>query len=139
MRTRVVALAALAAFAGCTDELEEFREDLRPLEQRAEQQRSMISGLMRSLRLGSRADARGVRAQAAKLSVTYDEIAAIEPPDDYAEHFADYVQANREVVRDLRVFADELESGALRGLRRASRRALAALGRAQTASLQFLE
>lgn len=139
MHTRVVALAALALFVGCGDELEEFRDDLRPLEQRAQQERSVTSGLLPSLRLGSLADARGVRAQALELSATYDEIAALEPPDDYSEPFADYVRANRATVRDLRQFAAELETGNLRGVRRASDRVLADLSRAQTASLQWLE
>ena len=135
----VVALVALVALAGCGDELEEFRDDLRPLEQRAEGQQSLASGLLRSLRLGSRADARGVRAQAEKLSTTYDEIAAVDPPDDYAEPFAEYVRANDASVRDLRQFADELELGDLRGMRKASRQVLADLSRAQTASLHWLE
>ena len=134
-----MALAALAALAGCADELEEFREDLRPLEQRAEEQRSEISGLLRSLRLGSRADARSVRARTAELSSTYDEIAALDPPDDYAEPFAEYVRANHATVRGLRRFASELESGDLRGLRQASSAVLADLSRAQTASLRWLE
>ena len=139
MRARVAVLAALAALAGCTDELEEFRDDLRPLEQRAEEQRSVVSGLLRSLELGSRADAQGVRAQAADLSATYDEVAALEPPDDYAKPFADYVEANRALVRELRRFADELESGNLPGLRRASEGALDALAHAQTSGLRLLE
>ena len=139
MRAGLAVLAALAALAGCTDELEEFRDDLRPLEQRAEEQRSAVSGLLRSLELGSRADARGVRAQAAGLSATYDEVAALESPDDYAEPFAEYVEANRTLVRELRRIADELESGDLSGLRRASGRALDALARAQASSLRLLE
>ena len=132
-------LAALAALAGCTDELDEFRGDLRPLEQRAEEHRSVVSGLLRSLRLGSHADAQGVRAQAAELSATYDEIAGLDPPDDYAEPFAEDVEANRAVVRDLRRVAAELEGGALPGGRRASDRALGALSRAQTSSLRWRE
>jgi hypothetical protein len=139
VRARIAVLAALAALAGCTDELDEFRGDLRPLEQRAEEQRSVVSGLLRSLRLSSRTDARGVRAQAADLSATYDEIATLDPPDDYAEPFAEYVEANRAVVRDLRRLAAELESGDLRGVRRASDRALGALSRAHTSSLRWLE
>lgn len=139
MRTSVVALVALAALAGCGDELEEFRQDLEPLEQRAEAERSVTSELLQSLRLGSRADARSVRAQAAKLSTTYDDIATLDPPDDYAEPFAAYVRANQASVRDLRRFADELETADLPGLRRASRQVLADLSRARTASLQWLE
>lgn len=135
----MVALAALAVLAGCGDELEEFRDDLRPLEERAEEQRTATSGLLRSARLGSRADARRVRAEAAKLSATYEEIAAIEPPDEYSEPFADYVHANRATVRDLRGFATELESGSLDGVRRETKRVLADLSRAQTASLKWLE
>lgn len=135
----MVALVALAALAGCGDELEKFRDDLRPLEQRAEGQRAVISGLLRSLQLGSRADAQGVREQAKDLSATYDQIAAIEPPDDYAEPFADYLGANRASVRDLHGFAEELEHGDLRGVRLASRRVLADLSRAHSASLQWLE
>jgi hypothetical protein len=140
VRGRLAALAALAALAGCgDDELEKFRDDLRPLEQRAEEQRSMTSGLLRSVRLGSRADARGVRAQAATLSVTYDEIAAVEPPDDYAEAFAEYVQANRASVRDLRRLAAEVEAGDLRGVRQASDSVLSDLSRARTSSLKWVE
>ena len=139
MRRAAAALVALAALAGCGDELEEFREDLQPLEQRAEAERSVTSELLQSLRLGSRADARSVRAQAAKLSATYDDIAALDPPQDYAEPFAEYVRANQASVRDLGRFANELESGDLRGLRRASRQILADLSRARTASLQWLE
>ena len=139
MRAWLAAFAALAALAGCADELDEFRDDLRPLEERAEQQQSVISGLLRSVRLGSRSDARSVRAQTAKLSSTYDEIAALEPPDDYAEPFADYVEASRAVVSDLRRLASELESGDLRGLRQASGRTVAALSRAQTSGLRLLE
>jgi hypothetical protein len=139
VRAGAVALVALVTLAGCTDELEEFRDDLRPLEQRAEQQQSAISGLLRSLRLGSRADARSVSAQTAELSATYNEIAALEPPADYAEPFAAYVRANSAVVRELRGFAEELEAGDLPGLRRASSRVVADLSRARTASLQWLE
>lgn len=139
MRARIAVLAALAALAGCTDELDEFRGDLRPLEQRAEEQRSVVSGLLRSLELGSREDARGVREQAANLSATYDEIAELDPPDDYAKPFASYVEANRALVSDLDRFAAELESGDLRGLQQASDRALDALTSAQTSSLRWLE
>ena len=139
MRARIAVLAALAALAGCTDELDEFRDDLRPLAQRAEEQRAVISGLLRSLKLGSQTDATGLRTQAAELAATHDEIAALEPPDDYADPFAEYVQANSALVGDLRRFADELESGDLPGLRRASERALDALTLAQTSSLRLLE
>lgn len=139
MRAGIAVLAALAALTGCSDELDEFRGDLRPLEQRAEEQRSVVSGLLRSLRLGSQTDARGLRAQATELDATHDEIAALDPPDDYAEPFAEYVRANSALVRDLRRFADELNSGDLAGLRRASDRALEALSSAQTSSLRLLE
>jgi hypothetical protein len=140
VRTLLVVVAALATLAGCgDDEAEEFRQDLRPLEQRAEEQQSVTSGLLRSVRLGSRADARELRAQAAQLSATYDEIAEVEPPDDYAEPFAEYVSANHSAVRDLRKLAAELEGGDLRGVRQASSRVLADLGRAQTSSLKWLE
>ena len=135
-----MALAALAALAGCgSDELEQFREDLRPLEQRAEEQRSVTSGLLRSVRLGSREEARGVREQADELSATYDGIAALDPPDDYVEPFGQYVRANQASVRDLRRLAEELEAGDAAGLRRASRRVLADLSRAHAASLHWLE
>jgi hypothetical protein len=134
-----VALAALAALAGCSDEREEFRDDLRPLEQRAEEEQSVTSGLLRSLQLGSREDARAVRAQAADLAAVYDEIAEIEPPGDYSEAFATYVSANRAAVEDLRRLAEEVEASDLDGVREASNRVLADLGRANTSSLKWLE
>jgi len=133
--------AALAALAliGCGDALAEFRDDLRPLEQRSEQQRAELAAQLRSVRSGSRADARAVRASTAELSQTYDEIAALDPPADYEKPFAAYVRANGQLVRDLDRFADELAAGSERGLRQASRGVVAALGRSQSARLRWLE
>ena len=142
MRAWVVLVAALAgpgALAACGGGLEDFRDDLRPLEERANEQLSVTSGLLRSRRVGNRTDARDVRAQAAKLSATYEEIAALEPPDEYSEPFAEYVSANSAAVRDLRRYAAELEAGDLRGMRQASKSVLADLSRAQIASLQWNE
>jgi hypothetical protein len=138
---RWVAVAALAALAlaGCGDDLEEFRADLRPLEQRAAAQRAEISTELRSVRLGSKGDARALRAKNAQLRDAYDAIAELEPPDAYEEPFTAYVRANDRTVRDLEGFAGKLAAGDARALRRASRRVLADLARSQTARLQWLE
>jgi hypothetical protein len=139
-RTAVaLALALALAVAGCADELEEFRDDLRPLEQRAASQRARISSTLRSVRLGSRPDARLLRQEAAALKDTYDEIAMLEPPDRYARPFAAYVRANDRAGHDLDRFAAELAAGDARGLRQASRRVVQNLGRSQSARLHWLE
>ena len=134
----LVALAALA-LGGCGNELDEFRDDLRPLEQRAAEQRSRISSALRSVRLGSNADARMLREQTNVLRAAYDAIATLEPPDDYERPFAAYAKANDQAVRHLGEFASELAEGDARGLRRATRRVVHDLGRSQSARLEWLE
>ena len=133
------AIAVALALGGCADDLEAFRDELRPLEDTAEEQRSEIAVRLRSLRLGSAEDARAVRHDTAELSETYDEIEALEPPDDYEEPFAAYVRANESLVRDLRRFADELAAGRAGGLRDASDAVVDALGKSQSARLRWLE
>jgi hypothetical protein len=133
------AAAAALALVGCGDELAEFRDELHPLEQRAQQQQSVIANELRTLTLGSDSDARTLRTQTAELASTYDEIAALEPPDAYAEPFTEYVHANDKTVRGLEQFAAELAAGDTDGLRRASRLVVADLGRSQSARLRWLE
>lgn len=138
LATVAAGAAALAPIA-CGDELEEFRDDLRPLERQAEAQRAVIAGKLRSVTLGRRADVRALRTEAAELARTYDEIATLEPPDAYADPFAAYVRANDRTVRALERFAGELAAGDTRGLRRASRLVVEDLSRSQSARLHWLE
>lgn len=139
MRVAAGAAAAALALTGCGDALDEFRDDLRPLEQQAEQRRSALAAELRSVSLGSRRDARAVRAGTAGLSKTYAEIAALEPPDDYEKPFAAYVRANERLVRNLGRFADDLAAGDAHGLRRAGRGVVGALGESRSARLRWLE
>ena len=99
----------------------------------------MLSSQLRASRLGSRDDARTLRAGTAELSKTYDEIAALDPPHGYEKPFDAYVKANGRLVHDLNRFAHELGAGSERGLRQASRGVVAALGRSQSARLRWLE
>jgi hypothetical protein len=130
---------ATLALAGCGDPLDEFRDALRPLEQRAEQQRSAISTELRTATLGSNLDARALHRQAATLAKTHDEIAAVDAPAGYEKPFAAYVRANDRLVRDLNRYATELAAGRARGVRRASRHVVRDIGRSQSARLRWLE
>ena len=132
------ALAALA-LAACGDDLDAFRDDLRPLEAAAARERGETAARLRSVKLGNARDARALRAHAADLADTYEEIEALEPPDDYEEPFTQYVRANDSLVRDLRRFADALAASDERGLRSASDALVDALGRSQSARLRWLE
>jgi hypothetical protein len=132
------AVLALGA-AGCGDERDEFRDDLRPLEQRAQERRAVIATELRSARLGSRSDARGLREDISALGQIHEEIAALNAPADYAEPFAAYVRANDRAVRDLERFTRELVTRDVRGLRVATRRVVRQLGVSQSARLRWLE
>jgi hypothetical protein len=138
---RVAALAACAALVltACGDALAEFRDDLRPLEERASEQRSQIAVELRTATLGSRSDARELRARSAQLSEIFAEIAEIDPPDDYEKPFAAYVRANDMMVRGLEQFADDLVAGDPAGVRRSARRVVRQLGQSQRARLRWLE
>lgn len=138
---RVVAGAVVAAvvLSACGDEREEFRNDLRPLEERAAEQRAAISSELRSLTLGSSRDARALRAGAAELEQTYAEIAQLDAPDDYARPFESYVRANRRTVRELNRFVDEVAAGDAAGVRSAGRAVVQHLGESQSARLRWLE
>ena len=138
-RAALAALAlALAAFGCGGDELREFRDDVRPLEERAENQRSVIAVELRTLTLGSQSDARALRELTAELAEIHEEIAALDPPGEYEEPFEAHVRANEKMVRGLRRFAAELAAGDARGLERASRLVIEDLGRSQSARLRWL-
>ena len=140
MRRAAAALAALAlVVAGCGDDLEEFRGDLRPLEDRAQEQRAVIAAELRTATLGSRSDAEALRRDTAALAETFEEIEQLEPPGDYEEPFAAYVRANDEIVRNLDRFAAAVAAGRVGGLRTASRAVVADLGRSQSSRLRWLE
>lgn len=139
MRRLALGAVAALALAGCGDELEQFRDDLRPLEAHAEDLRSRISGELRSLQLGSDAAARGLRVQTGELAATYEEIADLDAPEAYEKPFATYVRANAGLVGDLEEFAAELAAGDARGLRRAAGRVIEHLGQSQRARLRWLE
>jgi hypothetical protein len=138
---RAGALAALAAVAlvGCGDERERFRNDLRPLEERAESQRVRISAELRALRLGRAATARELRVDTAALERINAEIAQLEPPDDYEEPFETYVRANKRTVSGLERLADRVAAGDARGVRMAGRAVADGLGQSQSARLRWLE
>jgi hypothetical protein len=140
VRRAAAALATLAiALVGCGDALDEFRDDLRPLEERALTARSVIAVELRTATLGSERDARSLRALNRTLADIFDEIARLDPPDGYDEPFAAYVRANARMVRGLERFAAALESGRARALRRLGRSVVQELGRSQRARLRWLE
>ena len=139
MRALLGAVTAALLLAGCGDELDEFRDDLRPLEDRAAEQRAQISAELRSLTLGSSRDARELRAGTAELERTYEEIAEVDPPGDYEEPFAAYVRANDRTIRDLERFVDDVEAGDARGVRDAGNAVVHHLGKSQSARLRWLE
>src|SRR5687767_8482995 len=139
-RSAAVSATVLAlVFGACSDELDEFRDDLRPLEDRAAQQRSAISAQLHSLTLGSRADVRELRAGSRELEKTYDEIAELSPPDSYERPFASYVQANDRTISGLERFAARVAAGDAAGVRRAGRAVVQELSRSQRARLRWLE
>lgn len=143
LRRRSAAASALALAAlglsACADDLEAFRDELRPLEETAAEQRAEVAGRLRSVKLGSTRDASALRAHAGELSKTYDEIERLEPPGDYEKPFAAYGRANEQLVSDLRRFADELAAADERGLQDASDDLVDALGKSQSARLRWLE
>jgi hypothetical protein len=138
--TAAAVVAAIAlALSACGDELEEFRDDLHPLEERADERRSTIAVELRTLTLGSDSDARVLRAQTAALEEIFDEIAGLEPPDSYQEPFADYVRANDSMVRGLERFAAAAAAADAQELRRLGRRVVDELSQSQSARLRWLE
>ena len=144
MRRRRSAAASAAVFAAlalgaCADDLEQFRDDLRPLEETAAGQRAETAARLRSVKLGSTRDARALRVHATQLAETYADIEQLEPPDDYEDPFAAYVRANDQLVRDLRRFADALAAADEPELNDASDDLVAALGKSQSAKLRWLE
>ena len=139
MRALLGAAIAVLLFAGCGDELDEFRDDLRPLEDRAAEQRAQISVELRSLTLGSSRDARELRAGTAELDRTYREIAQLTPPDDYEEPFAVYVRANDGTIRELERLVENVEASDARGVRDAGHAVVQHLGQSQSARLRWLE
>ena len=129
-----------AALAGCGDELEEFRdEELRPLEQKAESQRSEISGVLQDVTLGRKRDAELLRTKVAALEATYSELAELDPPDDYDATYRDFIVANRSFVKELRAFADALEARREDEVQRASKRARIAIGDSREALLPLYD
>jgi hypothetical protein len=131
------ALLAALALAGCGDELQEFRDDLRPLEQRAEGQRSEVGSELRATRAGI--DSPPLRADTAALEATYDEIASLDAPSEYEKPFAAYVRANTRTVQGLKRYARALAAGNIRTLKRVARDVVRDLGESQTSRLHWLE
>jgi len=101
-----VASLALGA-AGCGPSAEErFREEqLQPVERRIEQRKAQISGQLRIVHLGRRADARAIAAQVASLDRAVHTMAALRAPGSVASTFRRYVAAHRRLVSSLGRFA----------------------------------
>ena len=116
-----VVLAMAVAFAGCGPSAEQqFRKnDLRPLRQKIEQDKTDLSGLLRTVRLGRKKDAQAVQQQIDVIAGTADRIAALKPPGSVRTEFVRYARANEQLVGALRRFARALVSGRPRALDRA--------------------
>jgi len=130
----------MSVLVGCGDELADFRRnELRPLEQRADEQKAQLSTTLRTARLGDRGDARALEQQSRGLEATFAELERLEPPGEFEETYARYVAANRKFLAELRTFIDALKEGNEQALRPASRRAQEAVGAAQRAILPLKE
>jgi hypothetical protein len=120
--------------AGCGDELEEFRNDeLTPLERKAAEQRRDLAAVLQRVRIGNRRHAAAVRERIAALEATYDELAGLDPPDDYSDTYARYVRANERFVAEVRRFAAAVAAGSEARAADASARGREAIGTAEEA------
>lgn len=124
----LVAVSLLAAGCGTSDE--EFRkQELRPLEQRVEEQRGQIAATLKVVQLRNRRHARALRKQIDTLAATYRRIAALDAPDDEArEQLQRYDRASAGLIAQLRRFADALAAGDRRALNRIGQQAQEAAG-----------
>jgi hypothetical protein len=125
-------MSALAA--GCGDELADFRKnELRPLEQRADEQKARLSATLKTVQLGDASDAELLGSQVGPLEETYGELAKLDPPDDFEKTYGDYRAANAAFIAELRKFIAALRARDEAALERASERAQEAVGAAQRA------
>ena len=132
MCAAVVAAAIIAA--GCTDEVAEFRnEELRPLEDRANQQKARLAATLRIVDAGDRRDARRVASELRPLRETFGELARLDPPEEVADDYERFVEANAELLRRMRQFTTALRRGDRREMLIASEKAKEAIGGGQRA------
>lgn len=132
----LLAIALAGVATGCGDQVTEFRrQEFKPLENKADQQKAQLSAVLRTVRLGSAQDARLLEQHLAPLGATYDEMKNLDPPDEVEDTYADYLEANDQFMAAMRRFIAALKEGDKRTLRRASDQAKEAVG----AALRALE
>ena len=108
MRARWPVAAALAAvmLAGCggPSAEEEFRADLRPLQERIERDKAQISSQLQVARLGRADDAELVGALVERLRTDVNELGRLEAPESLGGLFREYVVAHRHLIASLERF-----------------------------------
>jgi hypothetical protein len=136
-----VLAVVVVAVAGCGKSAEHtFRDDtLHPLQQRAETRKSQVSATLKTVRLGSRRDARALRSEIDSLGGVVRQIAALTPPSSAVPAFRRYTRAYRQLVARLRSFAAVLGRGDHAGLDRAGTRAQEAAGTVQRSEQALID
>src|SRR5205085_1357972 len=109
-RARALAILLLVpalAVAGCGPSAEEtFRKnDLRPLRTRMDQDKSMLAGILRTVRVGHKKDAQAVSKQIDVIAADVGRVAALKPPGSVTGQFRQFVVANNHLIAALRRFA----------------------------------
>ena len=134
--TGAAAIAACLALAvsGCGGPSAEVRfrkEQLHPVQQQIDKEKSVLSADLNVVHVKKRADARMLRAQIDRLAAAMARLDTLKPPDSVADDLARYRSANTKLIVSLKKFTTALLHGS--GLTTASNEARDAAGAVQRA------
>lgn len=136
-------LAALIAAAGLSGLLggcgesaaQQFRDSLRPIQQRVQSERSRIAATLQAARLNDREAARQLDQEVTTLSIALSQFAQVTAPGpDAGRAYASYIVANRSLVSSLYRLAKVVAHGSAQQLQAASVAATGAAGAVQRSS-----
>jgi hypothetical protein len=111
-RSAFTALALALLAAGCgKSAIQQFTDNLKPLEKQVADQKAQLAATLRTVRLRNHGDAQLLRREIQALGVTNGKIARLKGPSEVKTPLARLAGASAAQVGALNSFAAALESG----------------------------